>query len=138
MTPQQALVAIDRLEKFGMILGLERISACLDALGRPHRSYPSIHVGGTNGKGSTSVLIASALTEAGYRTGLFTSPPLECFGERIRVDGRFLTPEAIPELLEAVLRAGCSPLGPGYDPIRGHHGHGFSALRQSPCGCRGR
>lgn len=106
MTPQEALRAIDALEKFGIHLGLERIEACLRALGDPHRAWPSLHVGGTNGKGSTSLLLASALSAAGYRTGLYTSPPLERFGERIRVDGAFLPDEDVPDLYEAVLRAG--------------------------------
>ncbi len=105
MTPEKALAAISALEKFGINLGLDRVRACLEALGSPHLAYPSIHVGGTNGKGSTSLLIASALSRAGYRTGLYTSPPLEFFGERIRVDGLFLPDEAVPPLLEAVLQA---------------------------------
>ncbi len=105
MTPEKALAAISALEKFGINLGLDRVRACLDALGNPHLAYPSIHVGGTNGKGSTSLLIASALSRSGYRTGLYTSPPLEFFGERIRVDGLLLPDEAVPPLLEAVLAA---------------------------------
>ena len=64
MTPEKALAAISALEKFGINLGLDRVRACLEALGRPHLAYPSIHVGGTNGKGSTSLLIASALSRA--------------------------------------------------------------------------
>jgi dihydrofolate synthase/folylpolyglutamate synthase len=104
LTPKEALAAIDALEVFGIDLGLDRISACLDALGSPQHQYPSVHVGGTNGKGSTSVLIASALVQAGHQTGLYTSPPLECFGERIRVSGESLPSAAVPELLEAVMR----------------------------------
>lgn len=104
MTSEEALARVDGLEKFGINLGLDRIAACLDVLGDPQRTYPTVHVGGTNGKGSTAALIASALSEAGYRTGLYTSPPLETFGERIRVDGAFLPDAAVPELLEAVER----------------------------------
>jgi dihydrofolate synthase/folylpolyglutamate synthase len=106
VTPREALEAIDGLEKFGIILGLDRISACLDVLGNPQSAYPSVHVGGTNGKGSTSILVASVLSAAGHRTGLYTSPPLECFGERIRVDGELLPAAAVPELLAAVQAAG--------------------------------
>lgn len=113
MTPQEALRAIDALEKFGIHLGLERIGACLHALGEPHRAWPCLHVGGTNGKGSTSLLLASALSAAGYRTGLYTSPPLECFGERIRVDGALLDDGFVPGLYEAVLRAGREHPGAG-------------------------
>jgi dihydrofolate synthase/folylpolyglutamate synthase len=106
MTPEQALAAIDALEKFGIDLGLERVQACLSVLGDPHRRYPCVHVGGTNGKGSTASLLAAALSACGLRTGLFTSPPLEFFGERIRVDGTFLGGGAVAELYEAVIAAG--------------------------------
>lgn len=106
MTPQEALGAIAALEKFGINLGLGRAVACLDALGNPHRGYPCLHVGGTNGKGSTSLLLADVLSAAGHRTGLYTSPPLEFFGERIRVDGGFLPDAAVPDLYQAVLGAG--------------------------------
>ncbi len=105
MTPREALVAIETLEKFGINLGLGRVQACLGALGDPHRRYPTVHVGGTNGKGSTTLLTAAVLTAAGYRTGLYTSPPLESFGERIRVDGVPLPDADLPALYEAVLGA---------------------------------
>ncbi len=104
MTPEQALQAIEALDKFGINLGLERIRACLGGLGEPQGRYPCVQVGGTNGKGSTAVLIAEALTAAGYRTGLYTSPPLEEFGERIRVDGVCLERAQVPALFEAVCR----------------------------------
>lgn len=67
--------------------GLERCEAMDELLGYPHRRYRTIHVAGTNGKGSTSHLLASILQSAGYRVGLFTSPHLVDFSERIRVDG---------------------------------------------------
>ena len=67
--------------------GLDNIGAMLRHLGNPHRDYPSIHVAGTNGKGSVSHILASVLQSAGYRTGLFTSPHLHDFRERIRIDG---------------------------------------------------
>lgn len=105
MTAGEALKAIEALEKFGIVLGLDRILACLEALGNPQLQYPSIHVAGTNGKGSTSVLIADTLTRAGLQTGLFTSPPLEFFGERIQLDRTPLPDEAAPDLLDAVLQA---------------------------------
>lgn len=105
MTPREALHAIETLEKFGINLGLRRVEACLAALGNPHLRYPTIHVGGTNGKGSTALLMAAALTAAGYRTGLYTSPPLEFFGERIRVDGVPLPEANLPALYGAVVGA---------------------------------
>ena len=67
--------------------GLQRIDALLERMGEPQENYESILVGGTNGKGSTASMIASISTEAGYRTGLHTSPHLVHFGERMRVDG---------------------------------------------------
>jgi dihydrofolate synthase / folylpolyglutamate synthase len=67
--------------------GLATTRALLNAVGNPHEVMPSVHVGGTNGKGSVSTLVASALREAGWRVGLYTSPHLASFRERIRVDG---------------------------------------------------
>jgi dihydrofolate synthase/folylpolyglutamate synthase len=69
-------------------LGLERIRAVLEALGRPQDRLRFVHVAGTNGKGSTCAMIESALRAAGFRTGLFTSPHLAEPTERIRIDGR--------------------------------------------------
>jgi len=66
--------------------GLERTEALLDALGRPDRVFPLVHIGGTNGKGSVATLVANALEQAGWRTGLYTSPHLISFRERYRVD----------------------------------------------------
>jgi dihydrofolate synthase/folylpolyglutamate synthase len=67
--------------------GLERTERLLSILGDPHRVVPSIHIGGTNGKGSVTALTASALTSAGWRVGVYTSPHLVSFRERIAVDG---------------------------------------------------
>ena len=67
--------------------GIESMQAFDDYLGNPHHSFPTIHVGGTNGKGSTAHTIASVLQASGYKTGLFTSPHLKDFRERIRVNG---------------------------------------------------
>ena len=67
--------------------GLENIRLMMKHLGNPHRDYPVIHVAGTNGKGSVSHILASVLQSAGYRTGLFTSPHLHEFRERMRIDG---------------------------------------------------
>ncbi|MDE6418802.1 MAG: bifunctional folylpolyglutamate synthase/dihydrofolate synthase, partial [Duncaniella sp.] len=73
-------------------------SEALDAMfGHPHRAYPCIHIAGTNGKGSTAHTLAAILTAAGYRTGLYTSPHIYDFRERIRVDGTKIRPEAVTE-----------------------------------------
>ena len=66
--------------------GLDTTRALLEALGNPQAQFPTIHVAGTNGKGSVSTLIAAALQQAGLRVGLYTSPHLISFRERIRVD----------------------------------------------------
>src|ERR1700674_2934252 len=69
---------------------LENISILADRLGRPERAYPSAHIAGTNGKGSTAAFLESILRRAGFRTGLNTSPHLERINERIRVNGKEL------------------------------------------------
>ena len=76
------------LEYRGMKFGLRNIRTLVREAGHPERAFPSIHVAGTNGKGSTSAFIASAFIEAGYRTGLYTSPHLVRFTERIRINGK--------------------------------------------------
>ncbi|RJP51793.1 MAG: bifunctional folylpolyglutamate synthase/dihydrofolate synthase [Anaerolineaceae bacterium] len=81
---------------------LDRMFALMDALGNPQNAYPIIHVAGTKGKGSTSALCASALTAAGYKTGLYTSPHLEDYVERIQVDGSPLTHERLAALVDEV------------------------------------
>ena len=75
------------LRAFGIKLGLQNISVILDLLEHPEQSYAVVHVAGTNGKGSVAAGLAEILTRAGYRTGLFTSPHLQSFCERIRIDG---------------------------------------------------
>ncbi|MDZ4299634.1 MAG: folylpolyglutamate synthase/dihydrofolate synthase family protein, partial [Candidatus Sungbacteria bacterium] len=74
-------------------LRLERIQALLARIGNPERSFKSVHVGGTSGKGSTCYLISSILTAAGYKTGLHVSPHLEYIGERIQINGVAITQE---------------------------------------------
>jgi dihydrofolate synthase/folylpolyglutamate synthase len=75
--------------------GLATTRALLKALGDPHRLLPAIHIGGTNGKGSVSTLVAEALREAGWRVALYTSPHLVSFRERIRVDGSPISEAAV-------------------------------------------
>jgi dihydrofolate synthase / folylpolyglutamate synthase len=76
------------LQSRGMKFGLRNIRSLLADTGHPERAYPTIHVAGTNGKGSTSSLIASAYAESGLRAGLYTSPHLVNFTERIRINGK--------------------------------------------------
>ena len=87
-------------EQAGMRPGLERIEALLGALGHPERRLRIIQVGGTNGKGSVAVMAASVLKAAGFRVGLYTSPHLCSFRERIRIDGRAVSREAVVKGVE--------------------------------------
>lgn len=96
------------LQQHGIKLGLETIRALLTRVGEPHRRYPVLHIGGTNGKGSTSALVASILQAAGYRVGLYTSPHLIDFRERIRVDGAMIPEGRVSEVVES-LRAAAAP-----------------------------
>jgi len=92
-----------RLERFGIKLGLDVITELLERLGNPHRGLRSVHVTGTNGKGSVCAFVDSVLREAGYRVGLYTSPHLVRFNERIRVDGQEI-PDADVARLYARIR----------------------------------
>jgi len=93
--------------------GLQNIEA-LDAwCGSPHKQYATIHVGGTNGKGSVSNLIASILQEAGYKTGLYTSPHLKDFRERIRVNGRMIPQQRVVDFVEH-FRNECTVVEPSF------------------------
>ena len=87
-----------------MHLGLHRTQAMMKALGDPHKSYPSVHIAGTNGKGSVSAMLESILRHAGYRTGLFTSPHLVRVEERFRVDGRQIVPRSFASLATRIQR----------------------------------
>jgi dihydrofolate synthase/folylpolyglutamate synthase len=86
------------LHRFGIKPGLERTLALLELLDNPHTQFPAIHVAGTNGKGSTCSLLASILTAAGYKTGLYTSPHIKNFNERIRINGTPIADEDIARL----------------------------------------
>jgi dihydrofolate synthase/folylpolyglutamate synthase len=97
----RALALLDARARFGMKPGLDAIRGMLAALGNPERDLRVVHVAGSNGKGSSCALMAAALQEAGHRTGLYTSPHLVRFHERIRVDGRDI---GGPELARAAER----------------------------------
>jgi len=93
------------LQKYGMKFGLDNIRLLMSLLGGPHRSFSSVHVAGTNGKGSTSAMIESLLRTKGVRTGLFTSPHLVSFTERIRVNGEEISQNAVIGLADEVRKA---------------------------------
>lgn len=81
---------------------LGRMVKFLELLGNPHQSYPVIHIAGTKGKGSTSALVASALQAAGYTVGLYTSPHLQEFTERIQVNSVTISPAELVELVDTI------------------------------------
>ncbi len=97
---QASLDYLYGLEKFGMIFGLTKVEAILEAIGNPHQEIQAIHIGGTNGKGSTAAMIASILRREGYRVGLYTSPHLIRFTERMKLNGREIEKEEVAELTE--------------------------------------
>jgi dihydrofolate synthase / folylpolyglutamate synthase len=96
------LLALRGGEYAGMRPGLERIEALLEALDRPERAYTLAQVGGTNGKGSMAAMLAAMLRADGRRVGLFTSPHLVSFRERIRVDGEAIAEDAVVDGVEAL------------------------------------
>ena len=96
----QSLPAFETQGATGYKPGLERISAFCRHIGNPQRNFFTIHVAGTNGKGSVAHIIASVLLQAGYRTGLFTSPHLVDFRERIRVDGEMIPKQKVVNFVD--------------------------------------
>lgn len=97
---QRSLDYLYGLEKFGMIFGLTKVEEILEAVGNPHREIQAIHIGGTNGKGSTAAIIASILRREGYRVGLYTSPHLIRFTERMKVNEKEIEKEEVASLTE--------------------------------------
>ncbi len=97
------------LQRFGIKLGLENISQLLERLGRPQLAFPVVHVAGTNGKGSVCATLAALLQASNLRTGLYTSPHLQHFGERIRVSGEMISESQMVALTEE-LRGCCDQI----------------------------
>jgi len=102
MSYDEALDFLVGLTKFGFNFGLQRIDCLLHLLGDPHRKLRVVHVGGTNGKGSTAMMAASVLEAAGYRVGLFTSPHLESYTERFLVNRVPITERQLASLISRV------------------------------------
>ena len=102
MTISEALAYIHAVDWRGSKPGLQRIDALLEGLGHPERALKFIHVTGTNGKGSTCAMLASVLRAAGYRTGLYTSPYIFRFNERMQIDGEMISDEALCAVTEEV------------------------------------
>lgn len=105
MTENEALEFIYSRRKFAKSNSLERMDALLSAIGNPHKSLSFVHVAGTNGKGSVCTMLSSVLSSSGYKTGLFTSPFVVCFRERIQIDGRYISVNRFCEITEKVKAA---------------------------------
>ncbi len=95
---QDAVQYLFGLQKHGIKLALANTEGLLHSLDDPQRAFPAVHIAGTNGKGSTAAFLASMLTAAGFRTGLYTSPHLVSFTERIRIDGVPISEARVVEL----------------------------------------
>jgi dihydrofolate synthase / folylpolyglutamate synthase len=110
---KEALQWLYGTQATGVKLGLENVRRLLDALGNPHRQLACIHVAGTNGKGSVSAMLDAVGRAAGLRTGLYTSPHLVRFNERIQVSGQPITDEEVlgglNVIRETIARSGCVP-----------------------------
>jgi len=106
-------------QRFSAYLGLERITELCARLGDPHRQFRSIHIGGTNGKGSTAAFIANVLKHHGYRVGLFTSPHLVDYRERFRINDELIAAEVLAQISARVqvLIAEIEMEYPGYGPF---------------------
>lgn len=96
----EKLPMFSRMGDMAIKKDLTNIRLLCDALGNPQNSFKSVHVGGTNGKGSVSHSIAAVLQQAGYKTALYTSPHLKDFRERIRINGQMIAPDDVVEFIQ--------------------------------------
>lgn len=105
MNYDESMDYIVNTARFGKKSGLERIKKILELLGNPHEKIKFIHIAGTNGKGSTTAMISSILINAGFKVGMFTSPYIEKFEERIQVNGQNISKSALSEIVTDVSKA---------------------------------
>ncbi|MCX7694599.1 MAG: bifunctional folylpolyglutamate synthase/dihydrofolate synthase [Caloramator sp.] len=115
MDYKEALKYIEGVGKFGMNFGLKRIERICELLGNPQDRLKVIHVGGTNGKGSTVTFISNVLIEEGYRVGVYTSPHLERFTERIKINNEEIPEEDVAKLIEEIKEVIAIVVEEGYD-----------------------
>lgn len=102
MDYKEALEYIDGVQWYGSKPGLSRVEELLRRLGRPQDSLKFIHIAGTNGKGSCAAMLASIMKAAGYKTGLFTSPYLSRFNERMKINGKDISDDALADVVSRV------------------------------------
>lgn len=98
----EAIEYIHGTLKFGSKLGLDSITKLMDFMGNPQKKLRFVHVAGTNGKGSTTAFISSILINSGYKTGIFTSPYIQKFTERIKIDDKEIEPKELTDIIEFV------------------------------------
>ena len=111
----EAMKYINRTGKFGSKLGLDRINRLLYYMGNPHHKLRVIHVAGTNGKGSVVSIISSILIEAGYKVGIYTSPYLQRFTERIKINNEEISKDDIARLINYIGPIVDKVISEGYD-----------------------
>lgn len=114
MTYSQTVQFLYGLQQHGIKLGLDTIKALLGRVGDPQRRYPVVHIGGTNGKGSTSAMVAAIAQAAGHRVGLYTSPHLIDYRERMRVNGEMISESRVIALVEQLRSAAAPDLAPTF------------------------
>ncbi|MDF2499721.1 MAG: fgs [Anaerosporomusa subterranea] len=102
MTYEDTLDYLASLQRFGINLGLARITKLLELLDHPERRFRSIHIAGTNGKGSTTAMLSAVLTAAGFRTGMYISPHLDDYTERISIDGKTVSQDEFAAAIKTV------------------------------------
>ncbi|MBR2742251.1 MAG: bifunctional folylpolyglutamate synthase/dihydrofolate synthase [Clostridia bacterium] len=115
MTYEDALSYIHNTLKFGVKPGLERIRELMDRLGGVQDGLRCVHIAGTNGKGSTATMISEALMAAGYKTGLFTSPYIVDFRERIQINGEYIEKSALVSAVKRVKAAADAMVSCGFE-----------------------
>lgn len=114
MNYEEALTLLHSSSVFGIRLGLERLQLLLNEMDNPQNHLQFVHIAGTNGKGSTSTMLSVMLSKSGYRTGLFISPYVLCFRERMQIDGQMISEEDFADCATFVFRCmeklDCEPL----------------------------
>jgi dihydrofolate synthase/folylpolyglutamate synthase len=112
VTYNDTLQFLNGLQQFGWRLGLDNITALLDGMGNPHLRLKSVHIAGTNGKGSTAAILESIYRAAGYKTGLYTSPHLVEVAERIKISGEQISTARLSDYLKShrhlIEKSGCT------------------------------
>ena len=114
MNYDEAIKYIKETAKFGSKYGLERTEKILELLGNPHKHIKTIHVAGTNGKGSTTAMLTSILMESGYKVGSYISPYIEEFEERMQINRNNIPKEELAEVITEVSKAVSKVVDLGY------------------------